>query len=1120
MGRVLSYRDAVVLLGGDPPLVAALDRALGGVLSVATGGLSGTVLNVFEAQGRIVRLGRDLTIGLRGRLRGAGRVDRTRRLEAAHAVIAVTAYFQALAGARLPFSVRELRVTRQEQLRVAGGSALAQDFVDTLLTVACPRPAPNLPYESFLYQLGQWYRMLSSQLAGMARELAMWDNLTDAEQTEAERVLGDELCRDAVDRFREMYAKLAGEIPEFAFWIGQIEHQSTRAEVRRALAGVESLLASLSSVETSRQRARGLSDAYRAMLSAPILAEGDTPTGLRLPTLEEGYLDPDFRVRAVAAEDRPADEAWWSDVAVRSDLTEYLVGALISSEATTVPLVVLGQPGAGKSVLTKILAARLPAADFLPVRVVLREVPAEAEIQDQIEFAIRATTGERIEWPDLVRTAGEAMPVVLLDGFDELLQATGVSQSDYLMRVARFQQREADQGRPVVAVVTSRTAVSDRVRYPPGAVALRIEPFRRMQIDNWLDIWNRHNSEYLRARGLAPLPAEVVAQNHALASQPLLLLMLALYDADVNALQRGVDLDSGKALDETTLYEQLLASFAAREIGKSVATLPEHEVAARIEQELQRLSLVAFGMINRRRQWVTQAELDNDLAALFARPSTVSGGFRSPLTQADIVVGRFFFVQRAQAISDGARLQTYEFLHATFGEYLVARLAVQLAAGLLTHRAALTVGPTLIEDDLLYALLSFAPLSSRQLLRFIRGTCAHHVPIAQRRQLAELLITVMIDSVTRTDHRYARYQPTEKVVSSRHGIYSANLVLLILVLADKVTTSELYPRSTDPPGTWHRHALLWRSSLAEGDWTDLALAMSVRHLWNGQIRDLEVRLAVDPLPPPEPIDPYWHYRYPPGHKDRGHILWHRPYWDQIVHKMDIAGGTNDSAIRHAIEPLFRWIGPTVTTFLGEGDQPASSAAHDLVQLWLSSALGGSEDQLATIYHRCIEFMERGPLADTELRRRIMILLISCLQGDAARIPTVAVIEYLRAALRLSADDEQILQLVLNSALTALSANPSGEGSTHLSDIATQSVTAMRRIGPPCGLLAWVTIHGSCVAYREIMDEDPTEFLQQLCLSTIDDTHPQLVSRARAIVATRYPGLNFGCLSLDSDPSEP
>ena len=122
----------------------------------------------------------------------------------------------------------------------------------------------------------------------------------------------------------------------------------------------------------------------------------------------------------------------------------------------------LGQPGSGKSVLTQVLAARLPPEQFLVVRVVLREVAADADLQTQIEHAIRSATGDNLAWPDLARSAGDALPAVLLDGFDELLQATGVSQTDYLKKVAAFQAREADQGRPVAVVVNSRTAVADR----------------------------------------------------------------------------------------------------------------------------------------------------------------------------------------------------------------------------------------------------------------------------------------------------------------------------------------------------------------------------------------------------------------------------------------------------------------------------------------------------------------------------------------------------------------------------------------------------------------------------------------------------------------------------------
>ena len=163
----------------------------------------------------------------------------------------------------------------------------------------------------------------------------------------------------------------------------------------------------------------------------------------------------------------------------------FLAGYLTSPAAQEAPLILLGQPGSGKSILTPILAARLPATDFLPVRVELRQVPAEADLQDQIEFAVRSATGERISWPRLAESGDGALPVVMLDGFDELLQATGVAQTDFLLRVLAFQEREADQGRPLAVIVTSRTAVADRARNPPGrgrrpAGAVRRRPGHRV----------------------------------------------------------------------------------------------------------------------------------------------------------------------------------------------------------------------------------------------------------------------------------------------------------------------------------------------------------------------------------------------------------------------------------------------------------------------------------------------------------------------------------------------------------------------------------------------------------------------------------------------------------------
>src|SRR5262249_35897754 len=160
---------------------------------------------------------------------------RTRRLEGAHTIIVVTAYFEALDETTLPFAVRDLRLTREDQLRLAAQSQPARELLDALLTVAPPRPAPHLAYERFLYTLQLWYGQLSARLVAFVRGLAVWDQLNDTDRVAVERTLGDDLCRAAVGRYRQLYSQLAGEVPEFGFWSGQVEHQATRAEVRYAL---------------------------------------------------------------------------------------------------------------------------------------------------------------------------------------------------------------------------------------------------------------------------------------------------------------------------------------------------------------------------------------------------------------------------------------------------------------------------------------------------------------------------------------------------------------------------------------------------------------------------------------------------------------------------------------------------------------------------------------------------------------------------------------------------------------------------------------------------------------------------------------------------------------------
>ncbi|MCX4633041.1 hypothetical protein [Streptomyces sp. NBC_01443] len=1001
--RLLSFSDALVLLGGDPPAVAALDRALGGVLNAATGGIGDGVLRIADARGRIVGLGRDAVRNLGRRLgRSEGRSERTELLQAAHTVIVVVAWFQALGESDLPFGVDDLELTRSEQLALAGapdppgGAAFAQ----SLAAVDAPQPAPHRPFEDVTAEMRRWYGGLSERFLGFVEGLQVWGDLTEFDRTSARRVLATELPRRAVQQYEGLYAQLAQQAPEFGFWVAQVEHQATRDRVRLALVGVEELLSEVArAMRPPTDVAAALALAHEAALTRPMLETSTAPDGISVPALQDMYLDPDFRVRAVAGTGAPSSEAWWEEMPVRRDLTGYLAGALTSPAGVGSPLLVLGQPGAGKSVLTRVLAARLPSAGFLPIRVPLRDVRAEDDLQEQLEQAVRAATGERVSWPELVRSAGGAVPVLLLDGFDELLQTTGVHHSDFLVRVARFQQREAEQGRPVRALVTSRTAVADRTRYPEGLVALRLEPFRPAQTRRWLELWNEANASNLAARGLQPLPWDAIARHESLAAQPLLLLLMALYDATDNGLRRdrreGRDGHEGDApLDEAELYEELLTSFAHREVDKTaLGATPEDRLAERVEQELQRLSLVAFAQLNRRRQWVSAAELDEDLTALLGRPPTSTSGFRAPLGAAEVALGRFFFVQRAQSIRDGRVLSTYEFLHATFGEYLVVRLALHVLTGLLTDRPALSLGTSRVNDDLAYALLSYAPLSSRQILRF-GESMVRRLPDSERERLGQLLVRVFGQHTTRTDDPHPAYRPAENRTSARHGVYGANLILMVLLLSESITADRLFPDSSDPGDAWHRHALLWRSSFDEQQWADFALSVSVHRSRAEGGRRLEIRLRTGELSPPDPLDMYWLYRLP----RRDIVHWSRPYWETVWHKMDVSGGTNDLVVRHAMDPVMEWLGPAVTAFtsLGEGQQ-ATSLAHDVLRLLIGGSVGLAGDELAALYLRVDHAVALLP-DDSPAREPVTRLLADMLGRDGSALPSDTVLALARGSL--------------------------------------------------------------------------------------------------------------------------
>jgi hypothetical protein len=769
--RSLSYTDALKLLGVDEnPALGVIGR-IGSVAALGASVATVGALDLFSVRDELVDLGNAAIKTLRERLSGLGSFDRTQRLTAAHAVLVITAFFEAFDEALRAdgfIDIRNLQLSRGEQAALATGSgAFPQGYrglVSELVDSPVPRPAASQPYEDVLAELRQYYESLLKLVETFVRGLATFED--DSERiTQSIRHLEKSVPGGAIRRYEIGFRALAVDAPEFGVWVSLIEGQATRAsvgslkdEMREGLAAVEAGLA-VTAGGSDAMLIPSLMASYHGRLARPILESTSAVDGIVFPSLQDGYISPHCRIGASRYGSEPARQSWWSTQPVATDAVAAVVSHLTGPDAARVPAVVLGQPGSGKSLLTEVLAARLAESGFLPVRVELRNVAEDVPLQAQVELAIHLATGETVSWPQVVRSAGHRLPVVLIDGLDEMLQASDLPHADYLEEVQRFQDREYSMGRPVAVLVTSRLIVTDRLRYPAGCVVMRLEPFDEDQVRGWLTVWNGVNKAGFARRAVRELPAETVLAHQELSAQPLLLLMLALHDATDNALQR-----SEPALGRAELYDRLVTDFAGREVRRRTPGLSIDAERQAIEEAIHRLAVVALAMFTRRRTSATEAEIDQDLLTLLDESGQSSPrGFRQggPAATALSVIGTFFFVHSSQVISEGGQVnRSFEFLHATFGEFLVARIAVSWSAGLATWAD----GPSLSLSNTDWTQhaaavipFSFAFLPSRpSVIEFCSGLIAR-LPTSMRTEMYDRLAgfvewAMMADLGSAPDH--------------------------------------------------------------------------------------------------------------------------------------------------------------------------------------------------------------------------------------------------------------------------------------------------------------------------------------------------------------------------------
>jgi hypothetical protein len=124
------------------------------------------------------------------------------------------------------------------------------------------------------------------------------------------------------------------------------------------------------------------------------------------------------------------------------------------------------------------------------------------------------------------------------------------------------------------------------------------------------------------------------------------------------------------------------------------------------------------------------------------------------------------------------------------------------------------------------------------------------------------------------------YEPVRLAAPARAAAYSANLLIILILVGGEVTGRELFPGASETVTEWRCHALLWRSQLSQDGWAWLAGHLNFRRTGTAGNRDVLVATAQNG-PLRQTIDPYWSWDEPPARETGKQWSWLKGSYEEI-----------------------------------------------------------------------------------------------------------------------------------------------------------------------------------------------------------------------------------------------
>lgn len=652
-----------------------------------------------------------------------GYMNRYERMRDAYILVCVTSFFDAYSET-LPDEIRKKIEISDEEKKYFLEAVKERKNSNTEMSVqgnTLSDIQPDIVHgmNEVYPRLSEFYKKMAEYLKKFIHDLSFYQEGDEKTQRTTDDCL-DELPDNALKFFKSQYLTLCSNFGDFYAYVNiekEREYQKEADEryknvvetlhqndtdMKQCLQVLYEKICSIPAFQRTIENEKviqHMQTKYQKAISETIFSN-DNSDGLTYPTIEKAFVPQRYKLLKYTERSQLELEKTWGGINECDDMKSYWMRYILDPQNTEKICLVLGDPGSGKSLLMKMISAYLSHNKEWVIKVPLRDysnMGGEMDIESLICKQIDKDGDTEDETRRLKKITGDNIqrPVtVIFDGYDEIQQATGLAFRTFLTKLEKFQSECSENNRPIRAIVTSRRTLIDRVDIPIGTTVMKLLDFNDKQKQQWVKVWNRHNHDCFTENGLMEfaLP-EKNKEIDELSGQPLLLLMLAMYDADLekkrNALKISVENDSHESFNRMKLYDELIRRFVRRELEKGERAdkadyekATDEERAELTDAEMEKLGITAFGMFSREKLFITVPELKNDIEK-FNIDIQGNADQDRRLDSHEIFFGSFFFIHDSrsdeknnldnlQQKKESEKNASFVFLHKTFYEFLTA----------------------------------------------------------------------------------------------------------------------------------------------------------------------------------------------------------------------------------------------------------------------------------------------------------------------------------------------------------------------------------------------------------------------------------------------------------------